>query len=176
MGRCGRQRLLHEALAGWALRGRVFGGRHACFLLSRAHVSAALTSSGRLSVVGLRSSIKTSTNSPQSKNTGRVGGMEKREDKKKKRKEKNVDQAARWQRGRPPPSPRPHGESSLIGGKGSLSVPACALRSLPGQPRQCANYCQLLGPWLKCGQLSAWNKERRPTDIPANAIHRGVVQ
>lgn len=43
-----------------------------------------------------------------------------------------------------PLAPAPRGDNSLIGGKGSLSVAVCTLRSLPGQPRQCANYCQLL--------------------------------
>lgn len=48
---------------------------------------------------------------------------------------------------------------------------AHAVRSLPGQPRQRANYCQLLAPWLKCGQLSAWNRSEGPGErIPLAPI------
>ena len=56
--------------------------------------------------------------------------------------------------------------------KGSLSVAVCTLRSLPGQPRQCANYCQLC---LRCGQLSTWNKGESLENTDANMNNRYIT-
>lgn len=68
--------------------------------------------------------------------------------------------------------PAPWVDNTLIGGKGSLSVAKGTLRSLPGQSRQCANYCQLLACGWDADIISTLNKTEGPANTPADVIQQ----